>query len=512
MNNTIITFLLSFLLMACTDQAGPVSYYLDATGGDDSHSGLSAAKAWKSLDKLRDVALRPGDRVLLKRGEIFHGELEISAQGTAGQPVCIDAYGDGTRKPCIAGHDVSLYAVRIYNSAYVTLRNIEIVNTGKERVPSRSGLKIECRDYGVSAGIVIDSVTVRDVNGSLLKEKGGGCGIYIVNGGKETPSRFDSLTISNCHILRCTRNAMIWEAYSSRQHWHPSTNTVIRGNLIEEVPGDGIVPIGCDGTLIEYNVMRNCPDILPDSEAAAGIWPWSCDNTLIQFNEVSGHKAPWDAQGFDSDWNCTGTVIQYNYSHDNYGGLVLICNNGGSPASFSAGNVGTVVRYNISINDGLRPKPTRAGMFSPGIHAGGPVKNTRIFRNIIHQNRKPAQDIDRTMLTFDSWGGYPDSTEVSENVFYAPEESGFNLTKSTRNFFRGNYYLGRYRTLPADERAMRSSAFYREKVVEADETGFRGLAPLLDSSRKVCGQEGSFVNKAAIEKFFDELLSAGEGS
>ena len=33
---------------------------------------------------------------------------------------------------------------------------------------------------------------------------------------------------------------------------------------------------------------------------AAGIWPWSCDNTLVQFNEVSGHKAPWDAQGFDS--------------------------------------------------------------------------------------------------------------------------------------------------------------------------------------------------------------------
>ncbi len=52
--------------------------------------------------------------------------------------------------------------------------------------------------------------------------------------------------------------------------------------------------------LIEYNVMRNCPDMLPDTEAAAGIWPWSCDNTLVQFNEVSGHKAPWDAQGFDS--------------------------------------------------------------------------------------------------------------------------------------------------------------------------------------------------------------------
>lgn len=85
--------------------------------------------------------------------------------------------------------------------------------------------------------------------------------------------------------------------------------------------------------MIEYNVMRDCPDMLPDTEAAAGIWPWSCDNTLVQFNEVSGHKAPWDAQGFDSDWNCRGTVIQYNYSHDNYGGLVLVCNDGTADAS-----------------------------------------------------------------------------------------------------------------------------------------------------------------------------------
>ena len=81
--------------------------------------------------------------------------------------------------------------------------------------------------------------------------------------------------------------------------------------LIEDVPGDGIVPIGCDGALIEYNLMRNCPGTLPHSEAAAGFWPWSCDNTVMQFNEVSDHKAPWDAQGFDSDYNCRNTTIQY---------------------------------------------------------------------------------------------------------------------------------------------------------------------------------------------------------
>lgn len=502
MRKTMILLLFSFLMAACSQ--GPVCYYLDATGGDDNNSGLSSDKAWKSLEKLREVKLQPGNKVLLKRGEVFNGELEISAHGTPENRIYVDAYGEAEPKPCIVGYENSMYAARIYNSDYVTLQNLEIVNTGKQPVPYRSGLKIESMNYGVSHHIVVNNVTVRDVNGSLVKEKGGGCGIYIVNGGKEKVSVFNRLTIENCHVLRCTRNAMIWAAYSDRKDWHPSKHTVIRGNLIEEVPGDGIVPIGCDSTLIEYNVMRNCPDMLPDTEAAAGIWPWSCDNTIIQFNEVSDHKAPWDAQGFDSDWNCTGTVIQYNYSHDNYGGLALVCNDGGADKSFNAGNVGTLVRYNVSIGDGVRPKTTRAGMFSPGIHLAGPVKNSRITHNILHVNRKPSSDIDRTMITLDSWGGYPDSTFVSENIFYAPEGSRINMTESTNNFFDGNYYVGRFEKLPEDSKARLTSGTYFKEVVEKDANGYQGLAMLMDTV-EVSGAKGVFVNKEAIEKFFHRL-------
>ena len=76
--------------------------------------------------------------------------------------------------------------------------------------------------------------------------------------------------------------------------------------------------------------------------------------------------------GFDSDWNCRGTVIQYNYSHDNYGGLVLVCNDGTADASFNVGNLGQlIVRYNVSIGDGVAAEPTRAGMFSPAVHLAG---------------------------------------------------------------------------------------------------------------------------------------------
>lgn len=495
--------LLAFLMLASCGTDKGHTYYLDATAGNDTNSGTSAEEAWQSLDKVKQLTLNAGDKLLLKRGETFHGQLEITGKGAATDRIVIDAYGEGEKNPCIMGHDTSRYAARIYNSDYVTIQNLEIVNTGKERMAGRSGLKIECRDYGTSHSIRVNGITVRDVNGSLVKAEGGGCGILIVNGGKQVPSRFDSLIIENCHILRCARNAMIWGAYSDRRNWYPSLHTIVRGNLIEEVPGDGIVPIGCDSTLIEYNVMRNCPDILPPTEAAAGIWPWSCDNTLIQFNDVSGHKAPWDAQAYDCDYNCTNTVIQYNYSHENYGGLVLICN-AGSQTDYSIGNIGSIVRYNISIGDGIRPKETRAGMFSPGIHIGGPTKNTLVEHNILHANVKPAKNIDRTMITSDSWDGYADSTVFRKNLFYTAEQSRFDMTKSTNNYFEGNWYLGRYDRLPADAQKRTTSACYEKQILAVDPQGYAGLRKLMNE--KMVGDSlHYFVNPVAIEAFFKEL-------
>lgn len=492
--------LLSFLMFSCSYNTEKC-YYIDATNGNDANDGLSAAKAWKSLERASRITFRSGEKLLLKRGEMFGGELEVTGKGTSTQPVVIDAYGKGD-KPCIVGNERSLYAMRILNSDYVTVRNLEIVNTGSQPLPGRTGLKIECRNYGVSHHITVDSLTIRDVNGSLVKEQGGGSGIHIVNGGDSVTSCFDSLRIENCHILRCARNAMIWDGYYDRRNWHPSKHTIVRNNLIEQVPGDGIVPIGCDSTLIEYNVMRDCPETLPDTEAAAGIWPWSCDNTIIQFNEVSGHKAPWDAQGFDCDYNCTNTVIQYNYSHDNYGGMVLICDSG--ERSYSLGNQNSTVRYNISIGDGIRPHATRVGMFSPGIHLAGPVKNTLIERNIVHLNAKPVAATDRSMIVADSWGGYADSTFIQKNIFYTAETSRFMMTESTNNVFSDNWYIGTYTVLPSDKTQKTACEQYQQKVLETDKNGYLGLYTLMDE-RRAGGKPCHFVNKKAIERFFKTM-------
>ena len=496
---------LFLLLTGCVSvgrQSG-TCYYFDANDGHDQNDGKTPQTAWKSVERVKDLLLMPGDSVLFKRGSVFHGIIEVSGKGTPQQRIIIDAYGQGS-KPCIIAPDSCLYTVLVKNSDYLTLQNLEIVNKGSNRLAGRTGVKVLCEDFGVSRNLILNALYIHDVNGTLAKHSGEGSGILIANSWKEHISYYDSLLIENCVIRRCERNAINWHSNWDRQNWHPNLHTVVRHNLIEEVPGDGIVPIGCDSTLIEYNLMRKCTGILPPGDAAAGIWPWSSDNTIIQFNEVSDHKAPWDGQGFDSDFNCSNTVIQYNYSHDNEGGFLLICCPGPNERDTTKmiGNIGTRVLYNVSYNDAVRTHKTRVGYFSPTIHMGGVSTNTLIYRNILHAGIKPTENIDRSFFTSDSWGGYADSTTVRENVFYTPEMSAIRLNKSTRNLFEGNYYLGNITSIPADASAHKESTYYSQEMVNS----VVGFQSLFDNVMVGDGEAVmSVVNKERVQAFFDHM-------
>jgi hypothetical protein len=450
------------LCHACSPWAcAAETYYIDAVNGQDTSSGLSPGQAWQSLVKVNSQVFRPGDRILFKSGTRYAGQLAPQGSGRlvndTPQFIAIDRYGEGAR-PRIDGQGKTRSTVYLYNVEYWQVRGLEITNTGPTREPGRRGVTLHIKDFGTAHGIELRDLYIHDVNGSLVKKKGGGSGILWHNEGRVTRSRFDGLLIEDCHLVRCARNGINSRGTSRRDQWWPSLNVVIRRNLLEQIPGDGIVPIGCDGALIETNVMRDCPRLLPQGEAAAGIWPWSSDNTIIQFNEVSDHKAPWDAQGFDSDWNCRNTLIQYNYSHDNEGGFLLVCNNGSSKLPWNIGNQGTVVRYNISVNDGVRTAPTRQGYFSPSFHISGPCQDTKIYNNILYINRKQDENTDTTLLKMDNWGGpWPENTVFTNNIFYAEDRITYDYGKARDTVFSNNLYFGGHDNAPVDARAVRDA-------------------------------------------------------
>jgi hypothetical protein len=445
------------LLMACASllEAGQ-SYYIDAGSGSDANIGTAPDVAWASLEKVNSVVFQPGDRILFRAGCEWKGRLVLKGIGTAPEPITVDRYGEG-KMPVIHGRGKWEATILLENVEYWELGNLEITNKGGKRKARRRGLVVRALDMGDCRGIHLKNLVIRDVNGLLEKKKGGGSAILVHNGGDRVPTRFIDLRIEDCHFYRCERNGINFIGNSHRSSWHPSLKVVIRNNLLEQIPGDGIVPIGCDGALVEYNVMRDCPDILPFGDAAAGIWPWSSDNTLIQFNEVSGHNAKWDGQGFDADYNCVGTVIQYNYSHDNAGGFLLVCNKGNSlGGEQNIGTRDTVVRFNLSINDGVREYPTeQKGWFSPAFHISGPCENTRIHNNIIIIPRKRKAEIDSTVVHFHNWGGpWPVNTRFEDNLFITTGSRGFHSGSDKGTVYSGNGYFGNFSSLPDDDGAI----------------------------------------------------------
>lgn len=88
---------------ATTDKTSKgTTYYVDADGGSDTAAGTSSATAWRTLDRVAEQDLAPGDTVLFARGRTWTGELKLSRGGTADAPLTIGAYGSGNL-PVITG-------------------------------------------------------------------------------------------------------------------------------------------------------------------------------------------------------------------------------------------------------------------------------------------------------------------------------------------------------------------------------------------------------------------------
>jgi len=434
-----------FILPSCGD-----SYYFDSVSGNDTNSGKTRDKAFKSLSMTSSLTLKPGDKILIKSGTEYHEQLYLKAEGTDSHPITISSYGEGSR-PHIAGDGRYDAPLHIFNSRNIVISNLELSNKSESPVPGLMGLFIELKDYGVAENITVDSLLIHHVIGTTTTSDGGGMAICARNGRDDDTlsNRFENLIIKNCEIRDCQRDAIKILGYWIRSQWNPNKGVLISGNIIDGIPGDGIMVSGCDGAVIEYNVMKNCPATLPPTEACDGIWPWCSDNTLVQFNEVSDHKSIIDAYAYDSDWGCRNSVFQYNLSHDNSGGMMLVIGTDGWPEDWCVnGNIETIIRYNVSINDGLRDYPTDGSgsmeYFCPVIHFTGFTKDNSVEHNIFYSFPKSSPEIDRTYIRFtkhDSMYGQGD--KITYNVFFSPETANAVIQEnSVNNHFEGNLYIG----------------------------------------------------------------------
>lgn len=431
-------------------QVSGASYYVDAIAGNDDNTGTDRGRPWKTLIKVNETTFHPGDRLLMKSGSVWSGQLSPKGSGAAGQSIVVDAYG-GDALPVINAEGKFEDAVLLKNQEYWEIQHLEITNHGGAAGIHR-GVHVDV-DGGEYHHIYLRWLKVHDVSGIDSVKTNGGI-IYTCEDGRKA-SRFVDLRIENNEISHVDRSGIFgWSDHWVRKKWYPTLGLIIRNNRLRDVGGDGIVAVAADGALIEHNVVGYANQRSEGYNVA--IWPWSSDNTVVQFNEAYGTRGQRDGEGFDSDWNSRGTIIQYNYSHDNEGGFLLICNEGGDGSEDSTGNVGTIVRYNISVNDRTR-----------GINLTGPVTNTKIYNNTIYVGRGYHVDL----VQYADWDGWSRTTEFYNNIFYVegygrvaygklrnPDGSyvsapGFGRSRNNR--FDFNVYYGNIRP-PEDAHALTS--------------------------------------------------------
>lgn len=467
------------------------AYYVDSRGGDNTNAGTSPDAAWKTLDRVNTAAFQPSDRILLKSSSIFRGQLWPKGSGADGHPISIGMYGGGV-KPVINGEGLFEDAVLLKNQEYWEIQDLEITNTGPQRAERRA-VHLALENYGDAHHIYVRSLTIHDVNGVDNVKYNGGINYTSVSDKK--PSRFVDLRIENNEIYHVDRSGIFgWADSWVRSKWNPSIGVMVRGNQLHDIGGDGIVVVATDGAVVEQNVVGHANQRSEGYNVA--IWAWSADNTTIQFNEAYGTKGQRDGEGFDSDWNSRNTVIQYNYSHDNDGGFLLICNEGGHHPGENAGNTGTIIRYNISRNDRTR-----------GIAIAGPVKNTLIYNNTVYTGQDRAVD----MLLFADWNGWSEDTYLYNNIFYAAGPAQFSHGVSRASDGAYTTALG---LEPSKNNTFDSNLYYGLKPPADDVHALAADPKLVDASRGGVGRasiSGYRLHPGSPAKASGKLIENGGG-
>jgi len=475
------------------------TYYVDSVTGSDANLGTSPGAAWQTLAKVNATTFSPGDSLLFRAGCVWSGRLWPKGSGAEGSPIIIGSYDiiaryDTGSKPLINGDGAAQEALLLYNQHHWEINNLELTNydpAGPEAKPLRQGVRILGVDAGTLDHIYLKDLEVHDVNGSITVGRDGGkcnAGILFDVEGSSVPTNFNDILIEDCYVHDCQRSGIkLWTNWGrSCNNATPAlhTNVIIRGNVVDYVAGDGINVHQTAGALAEYNVVsRTC---YYTAKANAALWTWASDDAVIQYNEVYDTMQTWDGMAFDIDGCSQRCIYQYNYSHDNDGGFLMIigvpdCAGGGPYAKFCHDNH---FRYNISQND-----------------------QTRIWRlvgnawdNYIYNNTVYLDNSNPRWLDSGPCGGqYNHDTYFWNNIHYNTNSPGadFNFSSTTNNIFDYNVFYGNH---PAGEPADPHKITDDPKLVAPGTAGIgrdtcagyrlRPDSPCLDSGMEVPNNGG----------------------
>ncbi len=352
--------------------------------------------------------------------------------GIAAAPIVVASYSDG-RSPRLVGEG-GLATVLLADVSFWTLRDIEVTNDGREE-GKRNGILLEATQSGETVrGITIEHVHVYNVRGLTGEENSakdtGGIGIFAP--ALDRPARFDGVLINDCTIEHVDNIGLWLNTYPSTNpldpRWIAASNKHIRitENRISDTGRNAIIVRQALAPVIGGNTVTHASA----RHHGNAIFTRSTRDAIIRDNEVSftGTEPSGENAAFDADIDSVHTVIEYNWSHDNQGGLFSLCNNPNDDTSVTDG---TVVRFNVSENDGIR-----AFGFS------GRVTHSIIYNNTVLIGPGHKEAIVEARPFSKTKPSFADGATFFNNVVIILGEASYDFAEATHMQFDSNCFVG----------------------------------------------------------------------
>ena len=478
---------------AISDSVQYTTYYFDSVNGNDANDGLSEATPKQSVAEAnRIIQSCRGDvptKVLFKAGSYYTETLKVdSFIASEKAPLLIDVYGVT---------ETAQYATfsSAPNCVEVTGSNVRISGLELTCPSAEKGFYVHTKRAGALMNVVLQGNYIHDINflwSDLTPGNRPGevshdtvdveavCpssryaysygGIYFSSDTDDHTgaSWFENVWVEENKIERVSRVGIFMTSswikrpgiewgnnryYDSETGWYPHRNINVLNNHISYTGGDALALIGVEGGFIQGNVAYYAQYLWRTNYYGVAIWSHSCRNLVFQYNEAAHTYVVedyGDGQGFDIDIGNSDILFQYNYSHHNDGGGLLICNRPSDEIMFnedgSYANLVDGVPVAQTSYCSLKNIIIRNNVFADNgdtaFHIQGKVSDISITNNTIVI---PGTNVNQGIIRSNEWcdaSVLGENLEFVNNIFYLRNKgvSRFELDFFPNAVFENNVF------------------------------------------------------------------------
>lgn len=261
------------------------TYYVSISGLD-SNAGTSPSSAWRTVGRVNDASLRPGDGVLFQAGQRFSDEVLMpNVSGSSGAPIVYGSYGSGK---ALLPRGIWFRGV-----SSLAFQDLAISGTSQGVSASPSG--------AASNDVTIQNMTIDHVGLGINSGNPADSGWKIQNntidqtGDSGMLLLGDRFTVTGNTITNTGTDSSI--SYGKHGIYLKSSNSTASYNTIRSFSDDGI-SVRYRNSVVEHNTISNGPIGLAwfqyDASSGTAYWRY---NAISNTTAADIYVSPSDAGG-----------------------------------------------------------------------------------------------------------------------------------------------------------------------------------------------------------------------